>query len=686
MVILLTVSFPQSAVFFAGERFSCSLTFTNPASPVRPTPAQVPPLPLQATLVSPAQSALNSPRRRLSAIPSYLAHSLPGSRRPSVPTSALVAPGAPDIVLNTPSAEALATDDGSASVVSGSEPLSIKHIPVVDQGSTFGFLTSFTKALFGTGFSSPSPSPSLNAPPSPVDSEPSGSTLPLSDPANDSMNGYDHPETNREEDRTAPGSTAPRPPPTLPHLQIPGKPAASKIADQALGSGHTETDKINLSSVHSITPDSSNPAVPNSANLTSDHSSSLGRASTDSHRTMPMSSHHLHSQSWSAPSTVRPEQIAWAFAQMVGSFSVDPLYIKSSMFESLNHLLMYKPGGGGGAFGGGGSFVNGADAARDKEGKAFPVLSTPPTLLFADLSLGPGESKTFNYEIDLPSTLPPSYRGKVIRVSYKLLVNVQRPGGRTRTQLIQLPFRLFGRFEEDAAKAVYEIMNPIIINNDTAHVSMVEDAEPEKQQRKGVVSMEDDAPERASITRSIMAMCQSSRRVNYEICRNNEHVAQVVLQRNTFRVGEAVTVILDFSDSAVPCFQISIFLETSEQIQSTYALRPKHQSNLLTRKVFAEYHKCVASTKRLSATLAIPVNGASEFQTSAVSLRWSLRIEFVTGTKYQYYDTTSDDPNFVSVHGSSSADVEAFDCMVPIKVIGFKTAKNSKNLHAFEIV
>ena len=49
------------------------------------------------------------------------------------------------------------------------------------------------------------------------------------------------------------------------------------------------------------------------------------------------------------------------------------------------------------------------------------------------------------FELKLPSDLPPTHRGKIIRFSYKLVVGVQRPGMSRRSQIFQLPFKMFSR-------------------------------------------------------------------------------------------------------------------------------------------------------------------------------------------------------------------------------------------------
>jgi hypothetical protein len=47
------------------------------------------------------------------------------------------------------------------------------------------------------------------------------------------------------------------------------------------------------------------------------------------------------------------EALAWGFAQMMGQFTVDPTYVKTSSMESLKNKVMYRVGGGASAGGGG---------------------------------------------------------------------------------------------------------------------------------------------------------------------------------------------------------------------------------------------------------------------------------------------------------------------------------------------
>ena len=48
--------------------------------------------------------------------------------------------------------------------------------------------------------------------------------------------------------------------------------------------------------------------------------------------------------------------------------------------------------------------------------------------------------------------------------------------------------------------------------------------------------------------------------VSYDVCKNNEHVATLTLVRLSYRLGESVTAVLEFSKSSIPCYHVSSIL------------------------------------------------------------------------------------------------------------------------------
>ncbi|KAJ1568502.1 hypothetical protein HK096_006283, partial [Nowakowskiella sp. JEL0078] len=90
------------------------------------------------------------------------------------------------------------------------------------------------------------------------------------------------------------------------------------------------------------------------------------------------------------------EEISWAFAQMTGNFSIDGSFIKASAFEPLKNKVMYRSANmsGSGGFGGGGSLGITSEGAGNQvsDTRNLPIFSTPPTILFVDLKIPEGES------------------------------------------------------------------------------------------------------------------------------------------------------------------------------------------------------------------------------------------------------------------------------------------------------
>lgn len=176
----------------------------------------------------------------------------------------------------------------------------------------------------------------------------------------------------------------------------------------------------------------------------------------------------------------------------MGQFTIDPNYIKESLLDSLKHHAMYRTPGmeSHGFAAGGGTLaapsIDSKNPTISERDKSFPIFNTPPTILFCDESLAPGESKTYTYQIPLPTNLPSSHRGKVCRITYKLLIGVQRDALQSRTKVISIPFRLFNRTDgiiyisvADGTRAIYEVLQPAVSTRDEAVTSLVSENTPD---------------------------------------------------------------------------------------------------------------------------------------------------------------------------------------------------------------
>jgi hypothetical protein len=161
------------------------------------------------------------------------------------------------------------------------------------------------------------------------------------------------------------------------------------------------------------------------------------------------------------------------YAQIMGSFTLDGSLINQAPFEEVKRKgVVGGQGGGGvvgvertkrdsglfGALGWGniGESIGGLlgssepSSIREMRGiassKTVPLITTPQSILFVDLRLAPGESRSYTYSFTLPRGLPPTHKGKSMKVQYHLTIGTQRPGSSKDRQVkhVDVPFRVFG--------------------------------------------------------------------------------------------------------------------------------------------------------------------------------------------------------------------------------------------------
>ena len=167
-----------------------------------------------------------------------------------------------------------------------------------------------------------------------------------------------------------------------------------------------------------------------------------------------------------------PELLMMGYGHITGSFTLDSSLVNQGPFEEVKRKAIVGDQGGGGVvrvesvkrdsglfgFSGWGDigmslggFLGGGELSSIKgtkvssNAKSIPILSTPQSILFVDLRLGPGESKSYTYKHQLPRGIPPSHKGRTIKISYNLVVGSQRAGETTHkhnVQHVDIPFRV----------------------------------------------------------------------------------------------------------------------------------------------------------------------------------------------------------------------------------------------------
>ncbi|RFU29366.1 hypothetical protein B7463_g6955, partial [Scytalidium lignicola] len=404
------------------------------------------------------------------------------------------------------------------------------------------------------------------------------------------------------------------------------------------------------------------------------------------------------------------ETLMMGYAQLHGSFTLDASLISQAPFEEVKRKGAVGGQGGGvvgleiskrpssllrgfgwsnigeslGGLLGGSELSSIKDMRGIANSKLIPLLATPQSILFVDLRLSPGESRRYKYSFKLPRGLPPSHRGRVIKISYKLIIGIQRPGGAKEQQLrsVDIPFRVLGSVNSYGELLGHDLMSPYIILRDQAEVqsldapssaisdqpkridsktlsksktSTFEDfltyvdelvARPRQNSSLGLLSpteaprsrrqstIEEPTSAREAIDLAILRsnMANESRQSanRFEIARGGKRVAVVMLARPSYRLGETITAAIDFTDADIPCYAIHASLETSERVDSTIALRSESSILRATRKTHVSHSESALFARRVVFSPTIPISATPEFITSGVSLDWRIRIEFVT--------------------------------------------------------
>ncbi|KAJ3996375.1 Rgp1-domain-containing protein [Lentinula boryana] len=105
----------------------------------------------------------------------------------------------------------------------------------------------------------------------------------------------------------------------------------------------------------------------------------------------------------------------------------------------------------------------------------LPTFEAQSSLLAVDVSLEPGESKSYVYSILLPSNLPPTFRGRTLRFAYELVVGICRAGpsnnfapsvkdsgsGGSVSKVMKVPIRVYTNVIVGRPPTPYDLLWPI---------------------------------------------------------------------------------------------------------------------------------------------------------------------------------------------------------------------------------
>ena len=410
-----------------------------------------------------------------------------------------------------------------------------------------------------------------------------------------------------------------------------------------------------------------------------------------------------------------PETLMMAYAQMMGCFTLDGSLVNAAPFEEVKRKGVQTGGGvigrergskrTSGMFGAFswnsiGESINGLLGADEtssiaqmkaaKGSRNVPLLATPQSLLFVDVRLAPGESKSYRYRFSLPRGLPPSHRGRAMKVMYHLVVGVQRPGA-AEVKTVEIPVKVLGSYNGRGETLGHDLMSPYILLHDAAQTEKIEDEAtadvthlfPRKQPTRNAKepkqgledflryterlleqptdmngallsptspnmptprkhSSVDQTPSsikecidlailRSNYTNGSSESQSSANRFN--IARAGQHVAVLNLLRPAYRLGEAVFGTVDFTPPSegaqANTYALLIELESTEHVDPSLALRSSSSISRATRKVHASVRENALFACQISFALSIPTSATPTFETTGVGVQWGVRVEFV---------------------------------------------------------
>lgn len=192
---------------------------------------------------------------------------------------------------------------------------------------------------------------------------------------------------------------------------------------------------------------------------------------------------NTHSRQSSRPLNAMPlgpESLMMGYAQITGTFTVDGSLVNQAPFEEVKRKNALGGHGSGGVVGmewskrdsglfgslgwsSIGESLNGLlgsnepssikDTRASTNSRNIPLISTPPSILFVDLKLAPGETRRYRYSFTMPKGLPPSHKGRAMKVTYHVSIGIQRPSLKglkdQQVKSHEVPFRVLGSVDSE---------------------------------------------------------------------------------------------------------------------------------------------------------------------------------------------------------------------------------------------
>lgn len=283
------------------------------------------------------------------------------------------------------------------------------------------------------------------------------------------------------------------------------------------------------------------------------------------------------------------------------------------------------------------------------------IIVTDPKILFCDLRLASGESRTYYYREQVPSNCPPTYRGIDIKYYYKVSIATQRVG--SRVQLLQVPIRVLPLLQIEDSKT--EALPPPCDDITNEELSPTN---PFLENDRKVVSKIELALEN-------LQNITARRRPNFYVITNRRgKVGRFCLFKPCYKLGEDIVGTLDFTCRTIRCVQLSVTLQCEEILTSFKPPKSPTADGPPTGKItnFTKHHEICIGLMQTQMILPIPLHVTPSFSTELVDVRWRLHFQFVTTTSEGLI--TSEEPSEETWNGPKNIDIETMVWNLPIKI------------------
>ncbi|XP_004923335.1 RAB6A-GEF complex partner protein 2 [Bombyx mori] len=242
------------------------------------------------------------------------------------------------------------------------------------------------------------------------------------------------------------------------------------------------------------------------------------------------------------------------------------------------------------------------------------VFHSKPKILFCDLTIPLGETKTFWYRESLPIEAPPSYRGTSVKYSYKITIATQKVG--SHIKMVRIPFRVLP-------------ISPIINMQDLAALCGNETTEelhptnPFSEERKVETPL--------TMALQVLQNLTARRSPNsYMITNTRGKVGRFCMFKSAYKLGEDIVGTFDFSVGTVTCMQVSVSLQPEEVLKTKSPPKNVNKETSSRSMTVARYHEVTLGLTQSQLILPIPLHITPAFEVDDVSLQWRLHFEFVT--------------------------------------------------------